>query len=140
MLQVENTNKATEMMQENLPLLVDVFYYKVWAHERLGPVFDQTIGNNWEDWQPHLRIMYNFWITVMLGEGDYRGNPLRVHLGLPPFEQNLFEAWLDLFQETALEHFEVGPASQLIRRSEVIAMTMQHHLYPSTPPTGLKEA
>jgi hypothetical protein len=37
----------------------------------LQPIFDRAIGTNWE---PHLERIVNFWCSVVLTSGDFKGN------------------------------------------------------------------
>jgi hemoglobin len=87
--------------------LVDRFYEKVRADTELGPVFDQAI----HDWPAHKRLLRDFWSSMMLRSGRYRGNPMGAHRALPAFPQALFHRWLALWKETAREVFE-GPAAE----------------------------
>ena len=54
--------------------LVDCFYTKVRADPELGPIFERAIAG---DWGPHLATMHDFWSSVMLTSGRYKGNPSR---------------------------------------------------------------
>ena len=80
--------------------LVDAFYTKVRRDAELGPVFETALHGQWDR---HLPKMYDFWSSVMNTTGRYKGNPMAVHMRLPPFPQALFDRWLALFAETARE-------------------------------------
>lgn len=82
--------------------LVDEFYAKVRVDPELGPIFEQAIG---DDWGPHLAKMYDFWSSVMLTSGRYKGNPVAVHLRVGGIAPQLFDRWLTLFGETCGELF-----------------------------------
>src|SRR4029450_1775175 len=60
-----------------LRYLVDSFYAKVRADSELGPIFKRAIPG---DWGPHLATMHDFWSSIMLTSGRYKGNPVAVHL------------------------------------------------------------
>src|SRR6185312_8235838 len=68
-------NVAERLTEKAIGELVDQFYVKVRADAELGPVFDRAIS----DWGPHLATMRNFWSSVMLTSGRYKGNPVAVH-------------------------------------------------------------
>ena len=80
--------------------LVRAFYAKIRAEPRLGPIFARVIG---DDWEPHLRLMMDFWSSLMLTTGRYSGRPLQKHMVLKMIRPDDFDIWLRLFNETALE-------------------------------------
>ena len=50
--------------------------------------------------------MHDFWSSVMLTSGRYKGNPVAVHLRVEGIEPQLFDRWLALFDETCRELFD----------------------------------
>jgi hypothetical protein len=68
-----STDQITE---QAIRRLVDGFYLKVRANPDLGPIFARAIPG---DWEAHLATMRNFWSSVMLTSGRYKGNPVAVH-------------------------------------------------------------
>lgn len=85
--------------------LVDRFYEKVREDDLLGVIFNDVAKVNWEI---HLPRLYAFWQTVLLGEGEFRGNALGVHFKLAAqtaMDWPRFERWLKLFRETVDELF-----------------------------------
>lgn len=115
--------------EESIKELVDRFYAKVRDDAKLGPVFDEAIGENDQDWKPHLERMYAFWSSVMLTSGRYHGNPMQKHKDLPHFDESLFDAWLALFAETAHEIHDAVIAERYIDRSRRIAESLKLSLY-----------
>lgn len=97
--------------------LVDRFYVKVRRDPQLGPVFEQAIS----DWPAHLRVLRDFWSSIVLRSHRYHGNPMGVHRALPPLAHDLFERWLGLWRETALDVFEPAVAELFIATSERVA-------------------
>ena len=71
--------EATGLDERLLRELVHRFYEKVRADELLGPIFAARIG----DWGPHLERMGEFWSSVALMTGRYRGAPVPKHASLP---------------------------------------------------------
>src|ERR1019366_4148641 len=69
----------------------------------LGQVFARAIPG---DWGPHLATMRNFWSSVMLTTGRYKGNPVAVHHRVDGIELDLFDRWLTLFEQTCGELFD----------------------------------
>ena len=80
--------------------VVNDFYGRVQQDAMLGPVFEAHI----DDWGPHLKKMYGFWSTVLLGDRQYTGNPFVKHQAVPELSAGHFERWLNLFAETLKSH------------------------------------
>ena len=105
-----------KITEEEISTLVDRFYAKVQLDPEIGPIFNETI----EDWPTHLALLKNFWSTVMLTTGRYKGDPMMTHLQLP-LEPNHFNRWLELFAETARQVLPPAQATAIIAKSERIA-------------------
>lgn len=86
----------------DISILVHAFYDKVQQDERLGYIFNDHAGI---DWDYHLPRMVDFWSNLLFQTGRYKGKPFRQHLPLP-IQQEDFLRWLSLFKETVDEHFE----------------------------------
>ena len=95
--------KISHVSEDSIRRLVDGFYAKVRRDRELAPIFLRAIPG---DWQPHLNKMYDFWSSVMLTTGRYKGNPVIKHQVLPGMKISLFERWLALFNETCDELFD----------------------------------
>jgi hemoglobin len=76
--------------------LVDRFYAAVREDAMLGPVFDARV----DDWPTHLGQMNRFWQSILLGAGNFTGNPMMKHLAIPTIGQEHFQQWLRLFYRT----------------------------------------
>ena len=76
--------------------LVEDFYGRVRAHERLGPIFDAAI----DDWPEHLAKLKQFWAAVALNAGTYEGRPMQAHLRQKAIQPEHFSDWLGLFERT----------------------------------------
>ena len=111
--------------------LVDAFYAKVRRHEVLGPVFARAIAD--EAWPVHLAKMYDFWSSVMLTSGRYKGNPLAVHTKVEGLEPSMFASWLALFHATAEERCPPEIAAVFRLKSERIAESLKLGLYYLRP-------
>jgi hemoglobin len=105
-----------KITEEEISTLVDRFYAKVQRDPEIGPIFNEKI----EDWPTHLALLKNFWSTVLLTTGRYKGDPMMTHLQLP-LEPNHFERWLSLFAETANEVLPPDHATTIIEKSQRIA-------------------
>lgn len=106
--------------EAEISTLVDAFYLKVRRDATIGPIFNRAV----EDWPRHLTLLKNFWATVLLTTGAYRGDPLATHLNLP-LKREHFERWLALFAETATEVLHPEHAALVIRKSMRIAENFQ---------------
>jgi hemoglobin len=113
-------DSVVAITESQISTLVDVFYLKVREDSTIGPIFNRAI----DDWPRHLVLLKNFWSTVLLTTGAYRGDPMATHLKLP-LEQRHFERWLALFKETAIEHLSAHNAARVISKSEQIAKNFQ---------------
>jgi hemoglobin len=101
--------------------LVDAFYARVRADTLLGPVFDGAV----KDWSDHLGRMRDFWSSVTLMSGRYKGKPIPAHVKLADIGAAHFERWLDLFFETAREVCPPQAAAVFASRAERIAESLQ---------------
>ena len=104
--------------------LVERFYAKVRQDAVIGPVFNGAI----HDWDAHLKTLVDFWSSVMLTSGRYKGNPMAVHMkhALRP---EFFDRWLALWDETAREVFADGPAAQFSLKARRIAESLKLALF-----------
>ena len=110
---MDTEQKITE---QEISTLVDRFYDKVRVDAEIGPIFNAIVG----DWPHHLATLKDFWSTVLLTTGRYKGQLLMTHLGLP-LDPDHFERWLALFAETATEVLPRAIAEMVIAKSQRIA-------------------
>ena len=114
------------LSEDAIRQLVDVFYVKVRADPELGPIFEHAIPG---DWAPHLATMHDFWSSVMLTSGRYKGNPVAVHLRVERIEPGLFTRWLALFDKTCRELFDDVVAEAFRAKAERIAESLKFALF-----------
>jgi hemoglobin len=116
--------------------LVHAFYARVRADDVLGPIFERHIT----DWNQHLEKLCDFWSSVVLMTGNYKGRPIPVHAAITGITEYHFERWLKLFADTARLECPPEVAQLFIDRSERIAaslragMGIQHDLTNTTRP------
>lgn len=123
--------------EQQIRQLVDLFYDKVRADPDLGPIFERAIQ---DEWGPHLRKMYDFWSSVMLTTGRYKGQPVLVHKRVEGLEIGLFDRWLALFEESCAELLDVETAGPFWRKAVRIAESLKLALFyrPDQPrPMGI---
>lgn len=104
--------------------LVDRFYGKARQDPVIGPVFNNAV----HDWDEHLHKLYDFWSSVMLTTGRYKGNPMAAHMK-HPIEPGFFDRWLTLWRETAGELFAPALAAQFRGKAERIAESLKLGLF-----------
>src|SRR5688500_2148499 len=92
----------------DIQLLVNTFYDRAKADDLLSPIFSERFGG-----KASLEALYQYWQTVLLGDGNYQGLPFRKHADLPLTHQH-FDRWLTLFLETVTDLFE-GPVAEAAR-------------------------
>lgn len=121
------------MTEEQLTQLVHRFYAKVRDDEVLGPVFDHAIS----DWTHHLGKMVDFWSSVMLTSGRYKGNPMMMHMKhIARIRPEMFGRWLELWRETAREVLGETGAATMIAKAERIAESLQLGMFFKLEPSG----
>lgn len=113
--------------------LVRRFYERARRDARLGPIFAGRIG---EDWEPHLRKMFDFWSSVMRMTGRYHGRPVPAHQALSGLEPGDFGRWLKLFDETAHEICPPEVAALFVNRAEMIARSLRMAVFPARAEPG----
>ena len=123
---------ANKITESEISTLVDAFYVKVRKDSDIGPIFNSII----DDWPYHLAILKDFWSTVLLTTGRYKGDPMMKYLQLSLDPQH-FERWLTLFEETANETLSLDHAAIIIQKSHRIAQNFKagisHHRDRPTP-------
>lgn len=124
----------SKITEPEISTLVDRFYAKVRRDPDIGPIFNAII----DDWPYHLATLKDFWSTVLLTTGRYKGDPMMKHLQLSLDPQH-FERWLALFEETAIETLSPDHAATVIEKSHRIAHNFKagiaHHRSRSTAPS-----
>jgi len=122
-----------EISEQQLTAIVHRFYGKVREDEVLGPVFNDAIS----DWPHHLGKMVDFWSSVMLMTGRYKGNPMMMHLKhAARIEPAMFGRWLLLWSETAREILDDAGATAVDARAERIAESLQLGMFFKLQPRG----
>ncbi|WP_313539202.1 group III truncated hemoglobin [Sphingomonas sp.] len=106
--------------------VVERFYARVRADEALGPVFAAAI----DDWNDHHARLTDFWSSVMLTSGRYKGNPVVLHArhaeALTP---EAFARWLQLWGHTTDEMLPPATAKAMQAKAARIAESLQLALH-----------
>lgn len=119
--------------EHSLATLVDCFYDRVRRDPLIGPIFNDAIG----DWPHHIEKLCQFWSSVMLSSGAYKGNPVAEHLKhVDRITPDMFERWLALWAETTAELMPPDAAQALQAKAARIAESLQLAIRfrPAQPP------
>ncbi|WP_208112086.1 group III truncated hemoglobin [Zavarzinia compransoris] len=111
---------AVGITEDMIDAQVRAFYAKVRIDPNLGPIFASVV----DDWEPHLLRMIDFWSSVLLMSGRYKGNPVAKHSALDLHAAH-FAKWLCLFVETAGETCPAAAADLFRQKAEMIAESLQ---------------
>jgi len=131
--------ERSEIDEASLRGVVDLFYSRVRADPLLGPVFGSAI----HDWPAHLALLGDFWSSVMLTSGRYKGQPVPAHRKhLEHLTPAMFDRWLALWAEATDELMAPDAASRLQAKAARIAESLQLALFFKMPgvPAGREAA
>jgi hemoglobin len=102
--------------------LVERFYERVRSDALLGPVFAAAV----HDWDDHHARLTDFWSSVMLTTGRYKGNPVALHLlHAGSMTPERFERWLELWRRTSSEMLTADAAEAVQAKAARIAESLQ---------------
>lgn len=110
--------------REDIECLVDTFYSKVRADDIIGHFFTKVAAVAWEE---HIPTMYDFWSSILIHEGQYKGGLIMKHILLDrkrKLEQKHLDRWQELFYETLDELFEGTITDEAKRRVETMGQLM----------------
>lgn len=113
---------AAGITEDLIHQVVHAFYTEVRRDPALAPVFDRAIGDGWDI---HLARMCDFWSSVMLLTGRFKGAPMRVHAAIPGLGPAHFARWLQLFRQTVERVCPGEPAALFLRKAETIGQSLQ---------------
>lgn len=112
---------AVGLTEEMIAAQVHTFYGRVRRDPVLGPVFNAAI----EDWDEHLAKLCDFWSSVLLATGRFRGSPMAAHARRPAIQDEHFALWLDLFERTARDVCPPAVAALFVERSRMIGRSLR---------------
>lgn len=88
---------ADRFGQQDIMPVLSRFYARVRNDPDLGPVFNTVVT----DWAEHLQRLEDFWSSLMLTSGRYKGNPVAMHvIHAHQIQPHMFARWLELWEET----------------------------------------
>lgn len=113
----------SDLNRASITTLVDDFYTDIRRESVLQPIFDGAIGANWE---PHLARMVDFWCSVMLSSGEFKGNVFGKHMQLQGIDMEHFRRWLSLFESHVRRLFQPEVADEFMLVARRIAASLQY--------------
>ncbi|HEY1720497.1 MAG TPA: group III truncated hemoglobin [Magnetospirillaceae bacterium] len=108
-----------EISDASLDALVRHFYGAARQDAQLGPIFEAAVA----DWEEHFGKLVDFWSSVMLTTGRYKGTPMGAHARHPIGPEH-FGRWLELWRESANATFEPDLAGRFKAKAEHIAESL----------------
>ena len=102
--------------------LVHAFYREIRTDPALGPIFNRVIA---DDWDAHLAKMCDFWSSVLLMTGRFKGSPMVAHARILDIRPTHFARWLHLFRQNAERVCPPAAAALFVAKSEMIAQSLQ---------------
>ncbi len=116
-----------------LPALLDRFYARVRQDPELGPVFNDGVA----DWDHHMAILADFWSSVMLTSGRYKGSPVQAHMKHQArISSEMFARWLTIWRETTDEMASPEVAAAMQAKAARIAQSLDLALHFRLPKAG----
>jgi hemoglobin len=114
--------ERVELSDEELRRIVHAFYTRVREDDALGPIFNGVVA----DWDEHLERLGDFWSSVMLTSGRYKGNPVAMHLlHADQITPAMFDRWLGLWAATTDELLPTQVAAAMQAKAARIADTLR---------------
>ncbi len=113
--------------QEDLYKIVDEFYKKLFADERISSIFTEVIPIH-EKLEEHLQILVTFWSQAILGTGGYFNNLTQIHLDVnlkSHLSKELFEIWLTHFEAAIDENFKGFNCERMKNMAHNLSTIMQ---------------
>jgi len=107
--------------REDLYNLLQAFYTKAFADEKIGRFFTEVVPL---DLDTHLPVITNFWEAIVFNTQGYRKNVMEVHQHihqLSHIKKEHLDRWVQLFTTNVDEHFEGPKATLMKQRAQSIA-------------------
>jgi hemoglobin len=114
---------AAGVTEEMIHEVVHAFYAKVRKDPAIGPIFNRVIPE--EGWPAHLAKLCDFWSSVLLMSGRFKGTPMVAHARIDDIRPTHFARWLHLFRQTVQALCPPEAAALFVAKSEMIAKSLQ---------------
>jgi hemoglobin len=107
--------------EETIHDVVHAFYAQIRTDPALGPIFNRVIG---QDWDAHLAKMCDFWSSVLLMTGRFKGTPMQAHIKVGGIRNTHFARWLHLFRQTVESKCTPEAAELFLKKAEMIGESL----------------
>jgi hemoglobin len=118
--------QTASISDEQIRQLVDSFYNKIRADADLEPIFERLVAG---DWETHLAKMYDFWSSVMVTTGYYKGSLVAVRKRMGALEIGLLDRCLALFGDSCDELLDSETAGLCWLKAAHIAESLKLFLF-----------
>ncbi|WP_171520893.1 DUF1971 domain-containing protein [Ensifer canadensis] len=124
---------VAQITEAQISLIVDRFYGAV----RTDPILSEGFSPI-TDWDDHLQRMRDFWSSLLLATGRYKGNPVALHLiHATRIHPEMFERWLALWHRVTLDTVPADVAAELQIKARRIASRLTSALFGAEGPNLL---
>lgn len=114
---------AAGVTEDMIHDVVHAFYAKVRKDPAIGPIFNRVIPE--AEWPAHLAKLCDFWSSVLLMTGRFKGTPMQAHARIADLRPTHFARWLHLFRQTVEALCPAPAAALFVAKSEMIAQSLQ---------------
>ncbi len=111
--------------RQDIEFLLRQFYTRLLKDPTIGYIFTDVAKI---DLEHHLPILADFWELSLFHTGNYRNNPMQVHMDLNDKEKLTeahFQTWLGHFHDTVDDNFSGINAERIKTRAVSIATVMK---------------
>jgi len=106
--------------------LVPAFYERVQADDLIGPVFAHAV----EDWDRHHARLIDFWSSVMMGSGRFKGSPMQAHMRhKQSITPEMFDRWLALWEAVTAEMLPPAAAREMQAKARTMGESFKLALF-----------
>lgn len=100
----------------------------------LAPIFATKIDR--DDWEKHMDHIADFWSSIFLKTGRFKGNPMLKHAALKGLTPAHFSHWLTLFKDVTNRTLETEQAEAMQMMASRIGQSLQMGLAFNFEKTG----
>lgn len=113
------------LTDEKIAEVLRAFYARVRRDPSLSHPFSVV-----EDWDEHITRLSDFWSSLMLTSGRYKGNPLSMHMAhVDKIVPKMFERWLELWTITTDELVAPELALQMQAKAARVASRLSSAMF-----------
>ncbi len=119
-------SEKTKDYTRRLKAAVSAFYGEVRKDDMLGPVFAARV----HDWDSHIEKITNFWLSVLLASGEYKGSPVATHYAFRDhLSPQMFGRWEALWRESLVQFFDPDEVRHILYKTTRISGSLQTVLF-----------